>query len=63
MKYSKVWIGSASENFDLQKSIKKTRVMYQPSPDVPYTEPTIRVDGESLLWLINSPTWAALYEG
>ena len=36
------------QNFCLTKSTKKTEVMYQPTPAVHYTEPTITVVGEML---------------
>ena len=36
------------EDFGLTIGTKKTEVMYQPTPVVPYTDPTITVEGQKL---------------
>ena len=37
--------------------------MFQPSPNIPCTEPNITVGGEILLWQISSLTLVAFYQG
>ena len=38
----------ACDDFGLTISTKKTEVMYQPAPAMPYTEPFITVNGKNL---------------
>ena len=38
----------AAKNFSLTISLKKTEVLYQPSPRVAYSPPHIRIDGTKL---------------
>ena len=39
---------NAAKNYELQISIAKTEVMYQPAPGKPYVEPTITIDNLQL---------------
>ena len=41
-------ISDSCDSYDLTISIKKTEVVYQPSPGKPYNEPTITVKGQRL---------------
>ena len=41
-------VSDSCDSYDLTISIKKTEVVYQPAPEKPYKEPTIRVKGQRL---------------
>ena len=63
MKESLGLFSVACKDFGLTIGTKKTEVMYQPAPAVPYTEPLSKWVGKSLLWQISSVTLATLYQG
>ena len=48
MQHSMDKFSTACDNFGLTISTKKTEVMYQPPPGVPYAEPKIQVNGTQL---------------
>ena len=41
-------MSEACDNFDLTISTKKTEVVHQPAPGMPYSEPAITVNGKLL---------------
>ena len=41
-------VSDSCDSYDLTISIKKTEVVYQPTPGKPYKEPTITVKGQQL---------------
>ena len=41
-------VSDSCDNYDLTSSIKKTKMVYQPTPCKPYKEPTITVKGQRL---------------
>ena len=41
-------VSDSCDSYDLTISIKKTQVVYQPTPGKPYKEPTITVKGQRL---------------
>ena len=41
-------VSQACDNFDLKISTTKIEVVYQPAPGKPYSEPTIKVNGQKL---------------
>ena len=41
-------MSKARDNFQLTVSTKKTKVVHQPAPGKPYSEPTITVNGQKL---------------
>ena len=41
-------VSDSCDSYDLTISIKKTEIVYQPSPGKPYKEPTITVKGQQL---------------
>ena len=48
MQKSVVQVSDSCDSYHLKISIKKTEVVYQPSPGKPYKEPTITVKGQRL---------------
>ena len=41
-------VSDSCDSYDLTVSIKKTEMVYQPTPEKPYKEPTITVKGQRL---------------
>ena len=52
-------VSDSCDSHDLTISIKTTEVVYQSAPEKSYKEPEIKIKGERLQVLTNSPTLEA----